>query len=186
MKNNYKVTTKSPVGTCLQGEFDTSFTNLVAIFGEPDDETGDDYKVSTQWCVEDEQGNVCTIYEYKETTLYSHDGYKIDEFRALPSYKWHIGGASQEIADRLISYLQEKIDSLPHTIRKVTHILNENLYQLIDEDSEFSGLYYSKRNESEVQRIVSEFYSMELDGELEDYLEERKISRIYATAIFDY
>jgi hypothetical protein len=90
----FKVTQKFGTGTSLQGYVNTSYKRLVELFGEPDPANTDDYKVSTEWDVEDESGNVYTIYDYKETKMYSSDGYTIKQFRKLPSYDWHIGGVS--------------------------------------------------------------------------------------------
>jgi len=59
----------------------------------------------------------------------------------------------------------------------------KTLYQFIDREGEYVGLYESNKSETEVQRIVDEFYDMELDGELDDYLEERNIEKTYAIAI---
>jgi len=75
--------------TSLAGEIDTSYKTLVKLFGKPG--TGDGYKTSTKWVVEDDLGNVATIYDWKETDLYYSGGDSVAKFRKWPSYSWHIG-----------------------------------------------------------------------------------------------
>lgn len=76
----------------LVGYITCSYADLVKTFGEPNGGT-DGYKVSTEWIVRDtELGHTLCIYEYKETSLYNSSNPTVEEFRALPSYQWHIGG----------------------------------------------------------------------------------------------
>lgn len=91
-------------GGSLQGEVTTSYKRLVEIFGEPNVDS-DGYKVSTEWSLEDEKGNIVSIYDYKMTNLYNHDSQSVEEFRNQPQYDWHIGGNDIEIANKLIEYL---------------------------------------------------------------------------------
>jgi hypothetical protein len=74
-----------------------SVNELVSIIGEPvyDGNTGED-KVNIEWELEDEEGNVVTIYDWKE---YRKIG--MDE-----KIEWHIGGMSKEITDNA----KEEID----------------------------------------------------------------------------
>jgi hypothetical protein len=67
-----------------------SVNELVSIIGEPtyNDNTGED-KVNIEWELEDENGNVVTVYDWKE---YRKIG--MDE-----KIEWHIGGMSKEITD---------------------------------------------------------------------------------------
>ena len=60
--------------------------------------------------MEDEDfGNIVTIYDYKETDLYDEDLPSVEEFRSLPEYEWHIGAANKAQAEKLMSFLKEKI-----------------------------------------------------------------------------
>jgi hypothetical protein len=52
------------------------------------------------------QGETVTLYDYKETDLYSSDNPSVQEFRNLPKYAWHIGGQSQEQAEELKTFIE--------------------------------------------------------------------------------
>ena len=96
-------------GTSLQGCVEASFAQLRQIFGDPLPET-DGYKVSTEWvllCPVD--GMTVTLYDYKETNLYSKDYPTVEEFRANPSYEWHVGAKDKFVAERFIAWLKWKL-----------------------------------------------------------------------------
>ncbi len=77
-------------GTSLQGEINASFKQIRDLLGESEESDG--YKVSTMWtCVF--EGKTFTVYDYKETSLYSDDLPSVEEFQARESYAWHIGGS---------------------------------------------------------------------------------------------
>lgn len=85
------------IGTYLLGTINTSYENLVKLFGEPQDKfysTDVDIadKVSNMWILEDEEGRVYTIYDYKATNLFYDDLPSPEELRKLSSFSWHIGG----------------------------------------------------------------------------------------------
>lgn len=65
--------------------------DLIFIFGKPTyyNNTGRD-KVNIEWALEDENGNIVTIYDWKEYR-------KIGLNREI---EWHIGGISKEITDK--------------------------------------------------------------------------------------
>ncbi len=95
-------------GGCLKGEIEASFTDLVALLGPPNT-SGDGHKVSTEWTVT-HAGRVWRLYDYKETSTYSDDLPSVEEFRALPTYAWHVGGngdasAFTEVVGRAIAKL---------------------------------------------------------------------------------
>ena len=98
------VNSKREGGTSLQGYFSTSYRQLVDLLGEPNAD-GDGYKVSTEWVLEDEDGNVATIYDWKETELYGDSSISVEQFREYSSYEWHIGANSQITANRAIQFL---------------------------------------------------------------------------------
>jgi hypothetical protein len=93
-----KKTSKEVFGTSFHlSTVRASVNELVSIIGEPtyNDNTGKD-KVNFEWELEDENGNVVTIYDWKE---YRKIG--MDE-----KIEWHIGGMSKEITDNA----KEEID----------------------------------------------------------------------------
>lgn len=94
-----------PNGTCLQEFVNCSYEQLEKLFGLPNS-NGDDYKVSTEWIFEDSNGNIVTLYDYKETYLYNRNYPSVDEFRKKESYQWHIGAKSGEAAKQFINYLE--------------------------------------------------------------------------------
>jgi len=98
----YWPTTKHPEGG-LAGYVETSFENLVRHFGLPNG-NGDDYKVSTEWLLEESSGLIISIYDYKETNLYDGGLPSVDQFRRQKSYNWHIGGSQKgvEIINHII------------------------------------------------------------------------------------
>ena len=84
-------TSKNANGTSFHNSTVTATVNdLIFIIGKPtyNDNTGQD-KVNIEWVLEDENGNVITIYDWKE---YRKIG--MDE-----EIVWHIGGMSKEITD---------------------------------------------------------------------------------------
>jgi hypothetical protein len=89
--------------TSLQTYFDTSYARLHEKFGEPDE--GDGYKVSTEFDFIEESGNLCTLYDYKETELYGEASVTVETFRARKSYSWHVGAADKRLADAFIRWL---------------------------------------------------------------------------------
>ncbi len=99
-------------GGWLQGEFTASYSDLVKVFGEPSD--GDGYKVSTSWTIQDtETGAVFEIYDYKETSLYDpSNNPSVEEFRALDSYDWHIGGERACDRGALRTFVSERLRAL--------------------------------------------------------------------------
>jgi hypothetical protein len=97
-------------GTFLIGEFETSYAKLLAAFGEPNAQ-GDKYKVSTEWNFVFRE-EVFTVYDWKETSLYDDDrAPSVAEFRALPSYAWHIGGHGKEHLPAFLDALKARIDA---------------------------------------------------------------------------
>lgn len=73
-------------GTCLLGEIDLSYDEIVALLGEPTS-GGDGYKVDAEWNLEFEDGTIATLYNYKSGPNYNQDGSDVRDIR-----DWHIGG----------------------------------------------------------------------------------------------
>lgn len=96
----------------FQGIFHTSYSNLVAVLGQPVTDGLD--KVTSEWTLKDTMtGELWRIYDFKATSVYdsSRNMPSLEEFRALPSYGWHIGGESSRFQD-LIAWLNSKIRAL--------------------------------------------------------------------------
>lgn len=93
-------------GTCLRGEFVSNYKTLAKYFGEA--ESSDEYKVSGEWTFEDNNGNVFTIYDYKETELYDSSYPSVKQFRKLPEVTFHVGGKGS--VKEFIDWLCEKTE----------------------------------------------------------------------------
>lgn len=94
-------------GTHLCLEITTSYSKLVDLFGTP--EASDEYKVSGEWLFESENGNIVTVYDWKETNLYDEDYPSVETFRQLPSATFHIGAHSKEIANEFLVWLNAQL-----------------------------------------------------------------------------
>jgi hypothetical protein len=81
-------------GTCLQGYVHTTYAKLVETFGEPSPGF-DDYKSDAEWLLTSEDGDVVTIYNYKDGKNYlGEDGTPVEDI-----IHWHIGGHSGTAVD---------------------------------------------------------------------------------------
>jgi hypothetical protein len=67
--------------TFLQGYIETTYDELVKVFGEPTVLEGD--KVTVEWILQFSDGTVATIYDWKLSET------------PMGVYNWHIGGRSQ-------------------------------------------------------------------------------------------
>jgi hypothetical protein len=84
-----KKTYKNVDGTSFQNvTFKASVQDLTNVFGEPDDNNTGEDKVNFVWDMETENGDVFTIYDWKEYR-------KIDLDEQI---EWHIGSHSREIS----------------------------------------------------------------------------------------
>jgi len=80
----------SIAGTSRVGNFRATYKELFDLFGEPVESDG--YKVSTEWKVRYFE-KIYTIYDYKETNLYSDELPSVEEFRSDKNPKlWGVGG----------------------------------------------------------------------------------------------
>lgn len=86
-------------GTSLKGYVDTTYQQLVDLFGKPS--PGDEYKVDAEWVLLGEDGTVATIYNWK-------NGYNYCGNAGVPLYSmrnWHIGGHTQAAVDMVYEAL---------------------------------------------------------------------------------
>lgn len=107
-KNNNKkfkiVNWFKAAGTSFAADFNCSYSVLRELFGEPTN--GDDYKISTEWILTDQNGEVVTIYDWKETNLYDQDQLSVEDFRAKKISCWHVGAHKSEAARNLIEWIR--------------------------------------------------------------------------------
>ncbi len=99
-----KKTNSSTDGTSFQGI--TIFANvqdLTRAFGEPtiQDNTGED-KVNFEWDMETDEGNVFTIYDWKEYR-------KISDIEVI---EWHIGSFSKSTSIAGANEVQKQLNDL--------------------------------------------------------------------------
>jgi hypothetical protein len=100
-----KSTSKETNGTSFHySTVRASVNELIKIIGEPtyEDNTGED-KVNIEWVLEDDNGNVVTIYDWKQ---YRKIGY--DE-----KIEWHIGGMGKDITDNTKEEIEYVLRFLP-------------------------------------------------------------------------
>ena len=77
--------TVSANGTCLQGYIETTYDQLVKVFGKPANLEGD--KVTVEWSILFFDGTIATIYDWKLSET------------PMGVYRWHIGGKSQRAVE---------------------------------------------------------------------------------------
>jgi len=88
-------------GTCLQGYVKTTYSDLVAIFGEPTYRGGD--KTTAEWVITFGRGKdkvVATIYDWKEYET------------PMGEYNWHVGGhcfGASVLVDKAVEEYQSMV-----------------------------------------------------------------------------
>jgi hypothetical protein len=88
--------------TCLQGYVKVSYADLVKKFGEPID--GDGYKVDAEWVIKFKNGEVATIYNYKDGKNYNGESGMSKENIT----EWHVGGHKKLVVGLVEEVLKEK------------------------------------------------------------------------------
>ena len=72
--------------TSLAGYLTTTYAELVEAFGEPNT-PNDGYKTDAEWTLMDEDGNVVTVYNYKDGKNYNGaGGLDVEDIT-----EWHVG-----------------------------------------------------------------------------------------------
>jgi hypothetical protein len=100
-----KSTSKEANGTSFHNStVRASVNELIEVVGKPtyENNIGQD-KVNIEWVLEDDNGNVITIYDWKE---YRKIGY--DE-----KINWHIGGMEKDITDNAKEEIEYVLRFLP-------------------------------------------------------------------------
>jgi hypothetical protein len=80
-------------GTSLQGYVNTTYANLVSLFGEG---IGGGDKTTAEWVLKFDDGTIATIYDWKESCT------------PMGNYQWHVGGSSRKV----VSMVQEALDGI--------------------------------------------------------------------------
>lgn len=75
-------------GTHLEGYVNAHYHQLVEAFGEPTYTSGGD-KTTVEWIIEFEDGEVATIYDWKQYDT------------PFGEYDWHIGGFNNSVVERV-------------------------------------------------------------------------------------
>ena len=80
-----------------------SVNDLRKILGEPDMETNDGSdKVNFEWIMENEDGDVFTVYDWKEYRRISED----------EIIEWHIGGHNENVTSVAVNEIAEGLNEL--------------------------------------------------------------------------
>jgi len=61
-----------------------------------------------------------------------------------------------------------------------------HLYQFLDDEGNFTGIYISEESQEDVQMLVTDFYHKRRIERLDDYLEERNIFVVLPEFIDDF
>lgn len=99
-----KKTTRSSNGTSFYSDtFRASVADIKQFCGEPawENNSGDD-KVNFEWIMETDNGDVFTIYDWKEYR-------SIEETEII---EWHIGGHSNNVTDQALNEIATELNDL--------------------------------------------------------------------------
>jgi hypothetical protein len=82
-------------GTCLQGYVSVDYKTIVTKYGEPT--TSDGYKIDAEWIIKWEDGQVGTLYNWKNGKNYlGDDGLPVEKIK-----EWNIGGRNNLVVKRI-------------------------------------------------------------------------------------
>ena len=99
-----KATFKSADGTSFHNTtFSATVQDLRKILGIPRDEQNDgEDKVNFEWVMETDDGEVFTVYDWKEYR-------KLEEDEEI---EWHIGGDSGRITEQALEEIEEALQNI--------------------------------------------------------------------------
>ena len=80
-------------GTSLQGYVNTTYANLVSLFGQG---IGGGDKTTAEWVLKFDDGTIATIYDWKECCT------------PMGNYQWHVGGNSRKV----VAMVQDVLDGV--------------------------------------------------------------------------
>ncbi len=100
-----KKTLNTANGTSHHGQvFITSRADLEKVFGPPHYEDGPEEKVQAEWVFETQEGDVFTIYDWKEYRHYSPQ----------KAIEWHVGAHTSGAAHRALQEIEDALkNNLP-------------------------------------------------------------------------
>src|SRR5271167_1907901 len=87
-----------PDGGRVGETFPITYAELNSVFGKASNIKGD--KVSTEWVILFSNGVHCSIYDYKETSIYSKSLPSPEKFRKSGPHEWSIGGSMKSIMSK--------------------------------------------------------------------------------------
>ena len=99
-----KATFKSANGTSFHNTtFSATVQDLRKILGIPRDEQNDgEDKVNFEWVMETDDGEVFTVYDWKEYRKLKED----------EEIEWHIGGDSGRITEKALEEIEESLQNI--------------------------------------------------------------------------
>jgi hypothetical protein len=104
-------------GTYKVATLQTTFGQLVAVFGMPEESDG--YKSSGDWLFTSDDGDTFTIYDWKATSLYDSSLPSVEEFRSSPKIvEFSVGG--QGDASEFLSWVSHKLNEEAEPVPSTT------------------------------------------------------------------
>lgn len=98
----------NPTGTCFQGYLTSDYSNIIRVFGDPIESDG--YKVDAEWVICFSDGEIATIYNWKDGKNYcGADGMDVRDIE-----DWHIGGLNPVVVERVKNLLSDDWESLDY------------------------------------------------------------------------
>jgi hypothetical protein len=119
-----KPTTKSISGTSFHDSIVRATVNqLISICGQPHDDsnTGED-KVNFEWDMELDNGDVITIYDWKE--------YRMIDVNEL--IDWHIGGKNKDITD----IAEDELNTVLYSAKQIQSLSEEDVNAMLQDEYE--------------------------------------------------
>jgi len=108
---NYRLNNDASVtGTGFQEYLEGfNYKKIEAVFGRPLSREGDG-KISGEWHFQDGEGGVWSLYDYKETDLYSRGKPTVAEWRnSIKDQQYHIGGRGKHGTAMFMKWLVAKL-----------------------------------------------------------------------------
>ena len=106
----YKLNPNADInGTYKVATLQTTFGQLLAVFGMPEESDG--YKSSGDWLFTSDDGDTFTIYDWKATSLYDSSLPSVEEFRrSTRLVEFSVGGRGD--ASKFLSWVSWKINEV--------------------------------------------------------------------------
>ena len=102
----------------------------------------DNHKVSGVWYFVDDDNNIITVYDWKQTNLYDASGYTIEQFRNLEVAEFSIGSNSNETANLFNEWLQPQLSGKKYSFITLKEYRKKvaQIYDSLDENNQQSVL----------------------------------------------